>query len=99
MRTFTEHAGALNLTVEAFGRPVLRCTKAFTNHFREICVTLASVRPRAPRRRTPDDRARQPYGAAASPCRRTARDQGEQGQERGCGGRGAEVVALQDQQV
>jgi hypothetical protein len=52
----------------ALGRRVLRCRKAFTNHFREICVTLASVRPRAPRRR-PDDRARQPYGASASACR------------------------------
>src|SRR5690348_10736832 len=76
------------------------CTKGFTNSFSETCVTGAPV-PSARRRGggTPDDRARKPHGAAPSAGRRTARDQGEQGQERRRGGGRAEVVPVQDQPV
>src|SRR5262249_42708414 len=55
--------------------------------------------PPAPHRGggTPDDRARKPHRTAPPACRRAARDQGEQGQERGCRRRGAEVVTFKDQ--
>src|SRR6266566_2226537 len=77
----------------------VRLTKGFTNCCDEICVTVA--RPPARRRGggTPDDRARKSHGAATSAGRRTARHQGEQGQERRYRRRGAEVVAVKDQQV
>jgi hypothetical protein len=44
----------------------VRCTKGFTNSFREICVTVPLVRARHRGEGTPDDRARKPHGAAAS---------------------------------
>src|SRR5947209_11348101 len=44
-----------------------------------------------------DDRASKPHGTAAPARRRTARDPGDQGQERRRGRGGAEVVTVQDQ--
>src|SRR4029077_18731554 len=77
----------------------VRCAKAFTTTIGEICVTVA--RPPARRRGggTPDDRARKSHGAATPAGCRAARDQGEQGQEWRYRRRGAEVVAVEDQQV
>ena len=45
----------------------VRCTKGFTNFFREIRVTVLTSPPARHRGGgTPDDRARKPHGAAAS---------------------------------
>src|SRR5579864_6409701 len=91
-------SGRCGLTWVAMG--VSTVYEGCTNCFDEICVTVPPARPRGPRGGgTPDDRASKPDGAATSACRRTARDQGEQGQERRRGGRCAEVVAVQDQPV
>src|SRR5258705_10713887 len=77
----------------------VRWTRGFTNCCGEICVTVA--RPPARRRGggTPDDRARKSHGAATPAGCRAARDQREQGQERGYRRRRAEVVAVEDQPV
>src|SRR5690349_12000770 len=93
------YAGSCRLfIVKAFvTMSCVRCTKDFTATIGETCVTVA--RPPARRRGggTPDDRARKSHGAATPAGRRAARDQGEQGQERGYRRCGAEVVAVEDQ--
>ena len=40
--------------------------QGFTNSFSEICTTDALARPDGTEEERPDDRARKPYGAAAS---------------------------------
>src|SRR5207247_2542031 len=79
--------------------PVSGVVQVSSSLLKSKCVP--ALIPPAPHRGggTPDDRAGKPHRTAPPACRGAARDQGEQGQERRCRRRRAEVVTFQDQQV